>query len=392
MTGSRPRRISILGATGSIGLSTLDIVAHHPELYSVEALTANGNVAQLAELARRFGAKLAVTADEARYADLKEALSGSGIEAAAGQQALCEAAAGTAEVVMSAIVGAAGLAPTMTAVKRGVVVALANKESLVCAGDLVTREVKRCGATLLPVDSEHNAIFQVLDREQASAVEKIILTASGGPFRTLDKTAMARVTPKQAVAHPNWDMGAKISVDSATMMNKGLELIEAHHLFAIPEGQIDILVHPQSVIHSLVVYCDGSYLAQLGAPDMRTPIAYALGWPQRISAPVERLDLAAVGRLDFESPDEERFPALRLARSALREGGSAPAILNAANEIAVKAFLEGRIGYLEIAELVERCLEANEEPAPASIQDVIALDQRAREHARRALPKVTAAT
>ena len=383
MAGSEvPRRITVLGATGSIGASTLDIVAHHPELFQVEALTANANAAQLAELARRFSAKLAVVADEGQYATLKDALAGSGIEAAAGPQALCEAAGRPAELVMSAIVGAAGLAPTLTAVQRGACVALANKEALVCAGHLVTREVERCGATLLPVDSEHNAIFQVLDAAQRETVERIILTASGGPFLSLDKAAMARVTPAQACAHPNWDMGAKISVDSATMMNKGLELIEAHHLFALPEERIDILVHPQSVIHSLVAYRDGSVLAQMGMPDMRTPIAYALGWPKRISAPVKRLDLAEVAQLSFHAPDPERFPALRLAREALKTGGGAPAVLNAANEIAVAAFLEGAIGYLDIAAVVERCLEQAPPAAPPDVDAVIELDRESREIAR----------
>ncbi|MEJ1993942.1 MAG: 1-deoxy-D-xylulose-5-phosphate reductoisomerase [Limibacillus sp.] len=392
MAGSEPRRITVLGATGSVGASTLDVVSHHPDLFDVEALTANGNATQLAELAKRFGAKLAVVADPAQYATLKEALSGSGIEAAAGPEALCEAAGRPAELVMSAIVGAAGLAPTLSAVRRGAAVALANKESLVCAGHLVTREVARCGATLLPVDSEHNAIFQVLDGEQRDSVERIILTASGGPFLSLDRAAMAGVTPRQACAHPNWDMGAKISVDSATMMNKGLELIEAHHLFGLPEDRIDILVHPQSVIHSLVAYRDGSVLAQMGMPDMRTPIAYALGWPKRIAAPVKRLDLAEIAQLNFFAPDAERFPALRLAREALKAGGAAPAILNAANEIAVEAFLAGRIGYLEIAALVEDCLEQSREDTPESIEEVIALDGRTREMARASLPKLAASS
>jgi 1-deoxy-D-xylulose-5-phosphate reductoisomerase len=392
MADRAPRRISVFGATGSVGVNTLDVVSRHPGRFEVEALTANGSVAVLAEQARRFGAKLAVVADESRYVDLKEALSGSGVEAAAGAAALVEAAERPAELVMSAIVGSAGLAPTMAAVRRGAVVALANKESLVCAGALVTRELSRCGATLLPVDSEHNAIFQVLDRSQPQAVEKIILTASGGPFRSLDQGGMAVVTPKQALAHPNWSMGAKISIDSATMMNKGLELIEAHHLFGIAEEQIEILVHAQSVIHSMVAYKDGSVLAQLGAPDMRTPIAYALGWPERIASPVERLDLAQIATLTFEAPDERRFPALRLAREALRAGGPAPAVLNAANEVAVEAFLSGAIPFLGIAELVERCLQETQEPAPASIEEVIEIDLRARQRAKAALPKMAVNT
>ncbi len=390
MAEAASRRISVLGATGSVGVNTLDIVSHHPGRFEVEALTANGSVDVLAEQARRFGAKLAVVADAARYNDLKAALSGSGVEAAAGPEALVEAAERPAELVMSAIVGSAGLAPTMAAVRRGAVVALANKESLVCAGELVTSEVERCGATLLPVDSEHNAIFQVLDRAQLHAVEKIILTASGGPFRALDRTAMAAVTPKQALAHPNWSMGAKISIDSATMMNKGLEFIEAFHLFGLPEEQIDILVHAQSVIHSMVAYKDGSVLAQLGDPDMRTPIAYALGWPERIEAPVSRLDLAKVATLTFEAPDDRRFPSLRLAREALRAGGAAPAVLNAANEVAVEAFLKGGLSFLGIADLVERCLQENPEMPPQSIEDVIEIDQRARQSAKAALPKMAA--
>ncbi|MBU0799063.1 MAG: 1-deoxy-D-xylulose-5-phosphate reductoisomerase, partial [Alphaproteobacteria bacterium] len=288
-----------------------------------------------------------------------------------------------ADWVMAAIVGAAGLAPTLAAIRRGGIVALANKECLVCAGDLVLAEIARSGATLLPVDSEHSAIFQVFDFDQPDAIERVILTASGGPFREASLEHMAAATPEQAVAHPNWDMGAKISVDSASMMNKGLELIEAHYLFNLPEDRIDVLVHPQSVIHSMVSYVDGSVLAQLGTPDMRTPIAYALGWPRRIMAPSPRLDLAALSQLTFEAPDIQRFPALRLARAALQTGGGAPTILNAANEIAVQSFLARRIGFLDIARLVEQTLQTVNGGLVDGLDDVLDLDRQAREQARR---------
>ena len=373
-----PRSITILGSTGSVGCNTLDLIARQPEAFAVEALTANDSVARLAEQARKVGAKLAVVADEACYQDLKQALSGSGIEAAAGAQAVAEAGARPADWVMAAIVGAAGLAPTLAAVRRGAIIALANKETLVCAGSLMIAEVAHHGATLLPVDSEHNAIFQVLDFEHLDAVDRIILTASGGPFRSFSRAAMAEVTPEQAVAHPNWDMGAKISVDSATMMNKGLELIEAHHLFGLPEARIEILVHPQSVVHSMVAYSDGSVLAQMSQPDMRTPIAYALAWPGRMAAPVPRLDFTEVGQLTFEAPDSERFPALRLARQALQAGGSAPTILNAANEVAVAAFLAGKLGFLGIAEVVDRTLEELAAAPLGGLDDVWRTDREAR--------------
>ena len=373
-----PRRVTILGSTGSVGCNTLDLIERQPEAFAVEALTANDSVGRLAEQARRVSAKLAVVADSSRYQDLKDALAGSGVEVAAGARAVADAAARPAEWVMAAIVGAAGLAPTLAAVRRGAIIALANKETLVCAGSLMTTEVVRHGATLLPVDSEHNAIFQVLDFEHLDAVDRITLTASGGPFRTLSRAAMAEVTPEQAVAHPNWDMGAKISVDSATMMNKGLELIEAHHLFGLAEARIDILVHPQSVVHSMVAYSDGSVLAQMGQPDMRTPIAYTLAWPERMAAPVARLDLAKIGQLTFEAPDSVRFPALRLARQALRAGGSAPTILNAANEVAVKGFLDGRLGFLGIADVVERTLETIAAVSLGGLDDVWQIDREAR--------------
>ena len=374
-----PRRVSILGATGSIGCSTLDLIGRNRKRYEVEALTAFSNVELLARQAREVGARFAVIGDPVRYGELKAALAGTGIEVAAGAAALVEAAARPAEWVMAGIVGAAGLEPTLAAVRRGAVVALANKECLVCTGDLLLEEVRRSGATLLPVDSEHNAIFQVFDFERPDTVEQIVLTASGGPFLHHDASALEQVTPAQAVAHPNWDMGAKISVDSATMMNKGLELIEAYRLFPVRPGQVQILVHPQSVVHSMVAYVDGAVLAQLGAPDMRTPIAYTLAWPERIHTPARRLDLAEIGKLTFFAPDEARFPALRLAREALRAGGSAPTVLNAANEVAVHAFLEERIGFLDIVRTVERVLERLPTHAIDSIDGVRAADSGARD-------------
>ncbi len=373
-----PRRVTVLGATGSIGCNTLDLVARSPGAFRVEALTAQRNVQQLARQARELGAALAVIGDPALYGALKAALAGSQVEAAAGPEALVEAAMRPADWVMAGIVGAAGLAPTLAAVRRGVVVALANKECLVCAGELILQEARRSGATLLPVDSEHNAIFQVFDFARPASVEKIILTASGGPFLNLPLDQMAAVTPAQAVQHPNWEMGAKISVDSATMMNTGLEMIEARCLFPVEAGQIEVLIHPQSVVHSLVAYVDGSVLAQLGAPDMRTPIAYTLAWPERMAAPAARLDLAALGQLTFQRPDLARFPALRLAREALVAGGSAPIVLNAANEAAVDAFLAGRLGFLEIARIVETTLTRLPARAASGLDDVLAVDAAAR--------------
>jgi 1-deoxy-D-xylulose-5-phosphate reductoisomerase len=390
------RRVSILGSTGSVGRNTVSLVEAEPGRYAVEALTANHNVELLADQAKRLRAKLAVVADERRYRALKEALSGSGIEAAAGASALVEAAMLPADWVMAAIVGAAGLASTLAAVRRGALVALANKETLVCAGAMVTAEVKRYGARLLPADSEHNAIFQVFDQDRRHAIERIILTASGGPFRERTLAEMERMTPEQAVAHPNWRMGAKISVDSATMMNKGLEVIEAHYLFDLPSERIDVVVHPQSVVHGMVCYSDGSVLAQLGSPDMRTPIASTLGWPDRVAAPSPRLDFTALAKLTFEPPDPLRFPALRLAREALADGGTAPTVLNAANEVAVAAFLEGRIGFLDIAQAVERTLSALPARPLASLDDVVATDLEARRIAggfvRQAAPALAAAT
>jgi 1-deoxy-D-xylulose-5-phosphate reductoisomerase len=376
------RKLAILGATGSIGKSTLDLVERNSERFEVTAVTAATNVEALAEVVRRTSARLAVVADQSRYQDLAELLVGTNCRAAAGEEALIEAAASEADLVVGAIVGCAGLRPVMAAVEAGRTVALANKEALVTAGALMTDAAARSGATLLPVDSEHNAIFQCLAGSRSDAVSRIILTASGGPFRTASAGAIAAATPAEAVAHPNWSMGAKISVDSATLMNKGLELIEAHYLFGLPSKQIDIVIHPQSVIHSMVEFVDGSVLAQLGSPDMRIPIAYALAWPERMETPAQRLDLAAIARLDFEVPDLERFPALRLAREALESGGAAPIVLNAANEVAVAAFLDGAVRFPEIAVLVQETLNRASYDAPRSIGDVLQIDRVTRERTR----------
>lgn len=380
--GGELRRVSILGATGSIGQSTLDLLARHPDRFEIEALTANADVGKLADYAIRHRARIAVTADPAAYADLKAALSGSGVEAAAGPEALTEAATRPADCVVAAIVGSAGLLPTVAAVRQGRRVALANKECLVTAGELFMQEVTAAGTELLPVDSEHSAAFQALGSSDPAAIETITLTASGGPFRNWSHAQLSAATPEQALRHPNWSMGAKITIDSATLMNKGLELIEAFHLFPVDAGQLGCIVHPQSIVHCLVAYRDGSVLAQMASPDMRTPIALALSWPQRIDAPTKRLDLAALGSLTFEAPDETRFPALRVAREALEIQGSAPAVLNAANEVAVAAFLQRRIGFLDIAGTVERCLEAAASrdmlgPA-ASLAEVLEIDAEAR--------------
>jgi 1-deoxy-D-xylulose-5-phosphate reductoisomerase len=378
----RPRSVTILGSTGSVGCSTIDLIERDRDGFCVEALVANKSVAKLVEQIHRVKPRFVAVADPAAYTPLKEALNGHKIEIAAGPAAVVEAASRPVDCVLAAIVGAAGLRPTLAAVDQGNVVGLANKESLVCSGDLMMNAAARSGATLVPVDSEHSAIFQVFDFNQRERVEKIILTASGGPFRTMSRDAMQWVTPEQAVAHPNWDMGAKISVDSATMMNKGLEIIEAYHLFGLPEERIEVLVHPQSVVHSMVEYIDGSVLAQLGTPDMRMPISLALGWPRRMPTPGERLDLAKRGTLTFEAPDLERFPALRLARSALKAGGAAPAICNAANEVAVQAFLDRRIGFLDIAGIVEAALSSFSGVKANGLDEVIALDEAAREHAK----------
>jgi len=382
----QPRRVTILGSTGSIGQSTVDLLLRHRDRFTVEALTAHHNAGLLAEQARTLGARFAAVAEPAEYEALKEALAGSGIEAACGRAALVEAAERPADWVMAGIVGAAGLEPTLAAIRRGRIVAFANKEVLVCAGSVFMREVLAHGATLLPVDSEHNAIWQCFDFARVDGIEKITLTCSGGPFREQSLAEMRDATPAQAVAHPTWRMGAKISVDSATLMNKGLELIEAHHLFQLAPDLIDIVVHPQSIIHGMVTYRDGSVLAHLGSPDMRTPIAYALGWPDRTPAPTKRLDLAEVGRLTFEAPDDIRFPALRIAREALTRAG-APTVLNAANETAVHAFLAGEIGFLEIAATVERTLELLPGGKLDSLDDVYDLDRNARATAAQMIAK-----
>jgi 1-deoxy-D-xylulose-5-phosphate reductoisomerase len=376
------RKIAILGATGSIGKSTIDLVERNRDRFEVTAVTAATNVEMLADVVRRTGARLAVVADENRYADLAGLLVGTGCRVAAGEAGLAEAATGDAKLVIAAIVGCAGLRPTMAAVEAGKTVALANKEALVTAGALMTDAAAESGATLLPIDSEHNAIFQCLAGGRAVAVSRIILTASGGPFRTASDEAIRAATPDQAVAHPNWSMGAKISVDSATLMNKGLELIEAHYLFGLPSKQLDVVIHPQSVIHSMVEFIDGSVLAQLGSPDMRIPIAYALAWPERMPTPAQRLDLTSIARLDFEAPDLERFPALRLARECLEAGGAAPIILNAANEVAVAAFLLGEIPFPEIAAVVQEALNHGDYDAPSSIGDVLEIDRVTRDRAR----------
>ena len=379
----------VLGSTGSIGCSTVDLISRHRESFQVVALVANRNVERLAEQAKALGARRAVVADASCYGALCDALAGTGIEAGAGDAAVVEAAAMPADMVVAAIVGAAGLAPTLAAVREGRAVALANKESLVCAGKLVMGEAKRHGATILPVDSEHNALFQVFEAANAAQVEKVILTASGGPFRTWSKAEIAVATPEAALRHPNWTMGARITIDSASMMNKGFELIEAFHLFPLEADQLDVLVHPQSTVHGLVQYCDGSLLAQLGAPDMRTPIAHCMAWPQRIEVPTRRLDLAELGTLTFERPDTERFPAMALARQALQNGQGATVFLNAGDEIAVAAFLEKRIRFGDIVPVVERTIEAAERAGelvePDSLEAALALDAIGRRRARDAI-------
>jgi len=375
------RTLTVLGATGSIGRSTLDLIARNPARFDVWALTANKDVDALAAAAKRVGARRAVICEPAYYSALQQALDGSGVEAAAGSDAVIEAAGAGADLTMAAIVGGAGLQPAMAAMRAGRTVALANKESLVSAGDVMTSAARASGATVLPVDSEHNAIYQCFDRAQPGAVRRNTLTASGGPFRDRSLADMREMTPAQAVAHPNWSMGAKTSVDSATLMNKGLELIEAYHLFPLAADGFDAMIHRQSVVHSLVEYVDGSVLAQLAAPDMRVPIAYALAYPQRMETPCERLDLVKIGRLDFEEPDLARFPALALAKSALKAGGAKPAILNAANEIAVASFLGGGIGFLDIAAIVGETLDSYDPPAPASLEEVLSVDAETRRRA-----------
>ncbi len=384
--GQGVKRLTVLGATGSVGENTLDLVGRTPEAFEIIALTAQSNAARLAELAVKHHARLAVIGDEAHYADLKDRLSGTGIRAAAGPAALVAAAAEPADCVMAAIVGAAGLSPTFEAARQGRRVALANKECLVSAGSVFMDELKRYGTELLPVDSEHSAAFQALGTTAASSVEKITLTASGGPFRTWPQEQIALATPEMALRHPKWSMGPKISINSATLMNKGLELIEAYHLFPVEPDQLDCVVHPQSIVHCLVAFTDGSVLAHLSPPDMRTPIAVALAWPARMQAPTERLDLVKLASLTFEAPDEQRFPALRIAREALRRGGAAPAVLNAANEIAVEAFLDRTICFLDIAATVASCLDQADSRGLLrplrSLDDVLAVDAEVRDLAR----------
>lgn len=379
-------RLSVLGATGSIGKSTLDLVGRHPDRFEIVALTAQTQTAELADAAVRHRAKLAVIGDHGELAALRSALSGTGIRAAAGADGLVEAASEPADCVMAAIVGAAGLRPTFAAARQGCRIALANKECLVSAGNVFTSLVAESGAELLPVDSEHSAAFQALAGADPKAIEKIVLTASGGPFRTWSHEQLRDATPAQALKHPNWSMGAKITIDSATMMNKGLELIEAYHLFPVEVDALDCVVHPQSIVHCLVSYRDGSVIAQLAPPDMRTPIAVALAWPGRMEAPTEKLDLARLGSLTFEAPDEDRFPALRVAKGALKRGATAPAVLNAANEVGVEAFLAGKLAFPGIATLVEASIEGAEkrgiiEPA-ACLDDILAVDAAARRLAR----------
>ena len=381
-----PRSVTVLGSTGSVGTQTIELLAADPESFRVKVLVAGRNTALLARQAIALRAEIAVVADPSAYADLRDGLAGTGIDVAAGPDAVNQAAAVEADWTMAAITGAAGLAPTLAAIRRGAFIGLANKEALVCAGDVMLRAVRQAGATLLPVDSEHNAIFQSLADGNHGSLEKIVLTASGGPFRTASLEDMARVTPDAALKHPVWSMGAKISIDSATMMNKGLEVIEAARLFNLPDSAIEVLVHPQSIVHGMVYYHDGSVMAQLGAPDMRIPIAHTLAWPRRMATTSRRLDLAMVGRLEFTAPDLIRFPALRLAREALQAGGGTPTILNAANEIAVEAFLQRRIGFLDIASTVSRVLQTLGSPRADTLDDVIALDLAARRVAYDFLP------
>ncbi len=386
------RSVSILGATGSIGASTIDLLKKQSAHFRVEALTANKNVSALAATAKSLNARFAAIADPALHRELKDALAGTGIETGAGEEALVEAALRPADWVMAATTGAAGLRPTLAAAERGAIVALANKECLVCAGGLFMRRAAAKGATVLPVDSEHNALFQSMSAGRAGDVHRMILTASGGPFRTASIETIRAATPEQALKHPNWSMGAKVTIDSATLMNKGLELIEAHHLFALPSEQIDILVHPQSVVHGMVEFRDGSILAQLGPPDMRVPIAHCLAWPDRFDSAASRLDWTQVGNLTFETPDLVRFPALRLARAALEAGGAAPTILNAANEIAVAEFLAKRLAFAAIPALVEATLDAAARSGlskePASVEDALSVDHISRSLALGLLPEI----
>jgi 1-deoxy-D-xylulose-5-phosphate reductoisomerase len=380
------KRVSVLGSTGSIGSSTLDLIGRTPEAFEIVALTGQSNVDKLATQAIAHRARIVVIGEEERYLALKERLAGSGIEVAAGQEALVAAAESPADCVVAAITGAAGIRPTFAAVRQGGRLALANKECLVSAGEIFMQVVEASGTELLPVDSEHSAAFQVLAGADPVSIERIVLTASGGPFRTWELPRLAAATPEEALKHPNWSMGPKITIDSATLMNKGLELIEAYHLFPVEAEQLDVVVHPQSIVHCLVEYRDGSVLAQLSCPDMRTPIALSLAWPGRMHAPTERLNLVKLGALTFEPTDDERFPALRLARAALKRGGTAPAIFNAANEIAVEGFLKRRLGFLDIAGTVAASLDRADKLGlireQNCLDDVLAADRTGRELAR----------
>ncbi|MBV9261035.1 MAG: 1-deoxy-D-xylulose-5-phosphate reductoisomerase [Pseudolabrys sp.] len=390
----KSRSVTILGATGSIGASTVDLLDRNRAHYRVEAVAAGRNVSALAQVARKLNARFAAIAEPSAYRELKEALAGSGIESGAGPEALLEAAQRPADWVMAAISGATGLKPTLAAVERGCMIAIANKECLVCAGALVMRRAAATGATILPVDSEHNAIFQALSAGDRRDVKRAILTASGGPFRTWSREAIAAATPQQALKHPNWSMGQKVTIDSATLMNKGLELIEAHHLFSLRPGELDVLVHPQSVVHSMVEYRDGSFVAQLGATDMRIPIAHCLAWPSRLDTPADRLDLARVANLSFELPDLERFPALAVARRAMEHGRGAPAVLNAANEVAVAEFLAEKLGFMGISALVEATLHAADKRGllreAANLDEALDVDHISRSLARDLLPEFAA--
>lgn len=384
------RRVTVLGATGSIGRATADLLERHAERFEVEAVVGGQDAAALAQVARRLNARRAVVSDDRAGAALANALEGSRIESAAGRLAAVDAAATPVDWTMAAISGAAGLAATVAAVRRGGAIALATKECLVCAGEAFMAEVADAGATLLPVDSEHNALMQALGGQGVGDVEKMTLTASGGPFRSWSAERIAGARPEDALRHPTWSMGAKITIDSATLMNKGLELIEAHHLFALPAGKLDVVVHPQSVIHGLVTFRDGAVTAGLAAPDMRVPIAHTLGFPGRLATPAARLDLAALGELTFEAPDLERFPALRLAREALAEGAAAPTVLNAANEVAVSLFLARRIGFMDVSRIVSETLDEAARlgfARPRTVEAAIELDREARLIASRRLPE-----
>jgi len=386
------RSVSILGATGSIGTSTIDLLLREPDRYKVEAITAQRNVEALAKAAIALKAKFAAVAEPDKLSALKDALAGTGIAAGAGESAVIEAAARPADWIMASISGAAGLAPTMAAVERGASVAIANKECLVCAGGLFMRRAAARNTTILPVDSEHNALFQAMSAGIRSDVRRLILTASGGPFRTWTAEAIKAATPEQALKHPNWSMGAKVTIDSATLMNKGLELIEAHHLFHMPASSIDAYVHPQSIVHGIVEFRDGSFIAQLGAPDMRIPISHCLGWPDRIDEPARRLTLEEMANLTFEAPDLVRFPALRLAREVIEAGGAAPTVLNAANEVAVAEFLNRRLGFAAIPALVDATLNEAARTGmvrePASVEEALSIDKAARALASTLLPTV----